>query len=154
MAEQKTKPTKASVHSFLNAVPDPQRRADAFHLLEIMKEITAEPPKMWGATMVGFGHFHYVYASGHEGDTFLAGFAPRKDALTVYFLASLQERFPSELQKLGKAKANKGCLHIKNLANVDLAVLREMIRANVTDLIARKKPPSEPASTKRRRKKQ
>src|SRR5262245_62290611 len=106
MAEPKTKPTEAGVDSFLNGVADVQRRADAFRVLEIMKEITGQPPRMWGPTMVGFGEYHYVYASGHEGDTFLTGFAPRKDALALYFTAGLQERFAAELAKLGKAKAS------------------------------------------------
>jgi hypothetical protein len=154
MAEPKTKPTEASVESFLNGVADEQRRADAFRVLEMMKEVTGQPPRMWGPTMVGFGDYHYVYASGHEGDTFLTGFSPRKDALAVYFMAGLQERFAAELPKLGKAKASKGCLYIKKLADVDLAVLREMIRANVAHLAALAKPPSQPAPAKRSRKKQ
>jgi hypothetical protein len=153
MAEPKTKPTEASVDAFLNGVADGQRRADAFRVLEMMKEITGQPPRMWGPTMVGFGEYHYVYASGHEGDTFLTGFSPRKDALALYFMAGLQERFTAELPKLGKAKASKGCLYIKKLADVDLAVLREMIRANVAHLAASAKPPSQPAPAKKSRKK-
>src|SRR5947209_12024065 len=134
MAELKTKATEVSVDSFLNGVADAQRRADAFTLVKIMKDITGMPPKMWGPTMVGFGEYHYVYASGHEGDACLTGFSPRKDALVVYFTAGLQERFGVELQTLGKAKVTKGCLYIKRLADVDLAVLRDMIRANVAHL--------------------
>jgi hypothetical protein len=153
MAEQKTQPTDASVESFLNGVTDVERRADAFRILEIMKEITGQPPRMWGPTMVGFGEYHYVYASGHEGDTFLTGFSPRKDALSLYFTAGLQDRFAAELQKLGKARASKGCLYIKKLADVDLAVLREMIRANVAQLAALAKPPSQSSPPKRGRKK-
>jgi hypothetical protein len=154
MAQPKTQPTEASVESFLHGVPDAQRRADALRVLEIMKDITGQPPRMWGPTMVGFGEYHYTYASGHEGDTFLTGFSPRKDALAVYFTAGLQERFAAELQKLGKAKASKGCLYIKKLADVDLAVLREMIRANVAHLAALAKPPSQTSPSKRGRKKQ
>jgi hypothetical protein len=152
MAEPKTKPTEASVDSFLKGVADGQRRADALRLLEIMQEITGQPPRMWGPTMVGFGDYHYVYAGGHEGDTFLTGFSPRKDALAVYFMAGLRERFAAELPKLGKAKASKGCLYIKKLADVDLAVLRDMIRANVAHLAAIAKPPR-PAPAKTSRKK-
>jgi hypothetical protein len=153
MAEPKTKPTGAGVDSFLNGVGDEQRRADAFRMLEIMKEITGQPPRMWGPTLVGFGDYHYVYPSGHEGDTFLTGFSPRKDALVLYFTAGLQERFADELPKLGKARASKGCLYIKKLADVDLTVLREMLRANLAHLTALAKPPSEPAPAKRSRKK-
>jgi hypothetical protein len=153
MAKPKTKVTEASVDSFLAGVADEQRRADAFRILEIMQEITGQPPRMWGATMVGFGDYHYVYASGHEGDTFLTGFSPRKDALVLYFTAELQERFAAELEKLGKAKASKGCLSIKKLADVDLAVLRDMIRANVAHLAALAKPQSQPAPANKGRKK-
>ena len=153
MAKLKTTVTGASVDSFLNDVADVQQRADAFQLLEMMKKITGQPPKMWGPTMVGFGDYHYVYESGHEGDIFLAGFSPRKDALVLYFNAGLQERFATELQHLGKARASKGCLYIKKLADVDLAVLRDMIRQNVAHLVALSKPPSEPTPTKRNRKK-
>jgi hypothetical protein len=153
MAELKTKPTEANVESFLNRVADGQRRTDAFRLLEIMKEITGQSPRMWGPTMVGFGEYHYVYASGHEGDTFLTGFSPRKDALAIYFMAGLQERFAKELTKLGKAKASKGCLYIKKLADVELPVLRDMIRANVAHLTSSKKSKSQAPSAKKSRKK-
>jgi hypothetical protein len=154
MAEPKTKPTEASVDAFLNGVADEQQRADAFRLLDMMKEITGKPPRMWGPTMVGFGEFHYVYASGHEGDTFLTGFSPRKGALTLYFTAGLTERFAPLLRKLGKARTGKGCLYIKKLADVDLSVLRDMLRANLAYVAELAKPTSEPAPAKRRRKKQ
>jgi hypothetical protein len=153
MAEPKTKPTEVSVESFLNGVADEKRRADAWQMLQIMKEIMGLSPRMWGPTMVGFGQYHYRYASGHEGDTFLTGFSPRKEALVLYFAAGLQERFAEQLQKLGKARASKGCLYIKKLADVDLAVLREMIRANIAHLAAPAEPPSQPAPAKKSRKK-
>jgi hypothetical protein len=153
MAKLKTQATEASAHAFLDAVSNVERRADALRILEIMQEITGQPPKMWGSTMVGFGEYHYVYASGHEGDTFLTGFSPRKDALVLYFTAGLQERFATELQKLGKAKAAKGCLYVKKLADIDLAVLRAIIRANVAHLAALAKPRSQPLPAKKRRKK-
>jgi hypothetical protein len=153
MAELKTQMTEASVDAFLNSVADAQRRADAFTILEMMKEITGLPPKMWGPSMVGFGTFHYVYASGHEGDIFLAGFSPRKSALTVYFMCGLDERFTAQLKKLGKVKASKGCLYIKKLADVDLGVLREMIQTNVAQLAGMSKPSSKSAPAKKSRKK-
>jgi hypothetical protein len=153
MAELKTKATEASVDSFLNGVADAQQREDACRILEIMKEITGEAPRMWGPTMVGFGEYHYVYASGHEGDTFLTGFSPRKGALTLYFMAGLEQRFATQLKKLGKVKTSKGCLYIKKLADVDLAVLREMIQLNVHFLAEMAKPASKPAPAKKRRKK-
>jgi hypothetical protein len=153
MAKPKTKATEASVEAFLNGVADVQQRADAFQLLEIMKEITGKPPKLWGPTMVGFGEYHYVYDSGHEGDSFLAGFSPRKSDLVLYFMAGLEARFAARLPKLGKVKTSKGCLYIKRLADVDLAVLRDMIRENVAHLVAISKPPSEPTPPKRKGKK-
>jgi hypothetical protein len=152
MAETKTKPTGVSVADFLNGVPDAQRHADAEQMLEIMQEITGEPPKMWGPSIVGFGEYHYVYDSGHEGDICLTGFSPRKDALVLYFNAGLQERFAKELEKLGKAKASKGCLYIKKLADIDLTVLKGMLRANVAHLGTLAKPKSQPAPKKGRKK--
>jgi hypothetical protein len=153
MAEQKTKPTGASVDSFLNAVANEQQRADSFRILDMMREITGQTPRMWGPTMVGFGVFHYVYDSGHEGDIFLTGFSPRKNALTLYFMAGLDKRFSAQLKKLGKAKASKGCLYIKKLADVDLDVLQDMIRANVAYLSEMAKQKSNSNAAKRGRKK-
>ena len=149
MAQPKTKPTQASVQTFLTAIADAPQRADAFQLVDIMKEITGQPAKMWGPTIVGFGEYHYVYASGHEGDTCLTGFSPRKGALTLYFNAGLEERFAAVLRKLGKVKTSKGCLYIKNLADVDLAVLREMIRKNVAYLAGISKPTTTKTSRKK-----
>lgn len=131
MAKTKTKPTEVSVESFLNRVDNADRRADAITMLELMKEITSEPAKMWGPSIVGFGTYHYVYESGHEGDICLAGFSPRKNALVVYFNGGFEERFAKELKTLGKAKTSKGCLYIKKLSDVDLSVLRQMIQANI-----------------------
>ena len=152
MPEPKTKPTEASVEAFLNGVADEKRRADAWQMLEIMKEITGLPPKMWGPTMVGFGEYHYVYDSGHEGDSFLAGFSPRKSALVVYFMAGLEERFAAQIPKLGKVKTSKGCLYIKRLDDVDVGVLADMIRANVAYLAGLAVQPSRRARAKKGRK--
>src|SRR5262245_19840827 len=126
MAEQKTKPTTVSVDAFLKKVADPQQRADAFAILKLMKDVTGLEPRMWGPSMVGFGEYHYKYDSGHEGDCFLIGFAPRKGQVTLYFMPGLQ-RFTSFLKKLGKYKTGKACLYIKKLEDVDLDVLRDMI---------------------------
>jgi Domain of unknown function (DU1801) len=152
MADLKTKPTKASVQQFLDTIADPQQRADASQILGLMKEVTGETPKMWGPTMVGFGQYHYVYASGHEGDYFVTGFSPRKGTLTLYFMAGLDQRFAGHLRKLGKAKTGKGCLYIKRLADVDLAVLREMIQANIVYLADTCKRMADAAAKKKRRK--
>ena len=135
MAEQKTKPTAVSVESFLNKVADVQQRADSFQLLELMKDITGEKPRMWGPTMVGFGTYHYVYATGHEGDCFRTGFSPRKGSFSLYVSCGLHQ-FARLLKKLGKHKAGKGCLYVKRLADIDLKVLRELIEANLKALDA------------------
>ena len=100
--------------------------------------------------MVGFGDYHYVYASGHEGDCFLTGFSPRKSALTLYFLCGMH-RFADQIKKLGKCKASKGCLYVKKLDDVDLGVLREMIQANIANLHDLAKPKA--AAAKKTRKK-
>ncbi len=130
MAELKTKKTGVSVDSFLEKVPNAEQRADAYTILELMKDITGEEPRMWGPSIVGFGEYHYVYASGHEGDMCLTGFSPRKTALTIYFYAGFAQD-AALLKKLGKCKTSKGCMYIKKLADVDLAVLREMIETNI-----------------------
>jgi hypothetical protein len=140
MAELKTKKTAVSVDSFLNAVADAQQRADAYSILEMMKEITGEEPRMWGPSIVGFGDYHYVYESGREGDVCLTGFSPHKSALVIYFNAGFFEQVGPTLKKLGKCKTSKGCMYIKKLADVDLAVLRELVQANVKRLAKTHKP--------------
>jgi hypothetical protein len=152
MAEAKTRPTTASVDAFLKAVDDEQQRADSFAVLELMKEITGLDPKMWGPSMVGFGEFHYEYASGHQGDMFRTGFSPRKGNITLYFASGLEQRFAKELKQLGKHKASKSCLHIKKLADVDLAVLRQMLEQNFAYLNALTPGDVKQASISRRRK--
>ncbi len=126
MAEQKTKATAVSVDGFLNEVADATQREDAFAVLAMMKEITGLEPKMWGPTIVGFGEYHYKYASGHEGDCCLIGFSPRKGNTSLYFMSGLV-RVEAYLRKLGKYKTGKACLYVKRLADIDVAVLREMI---------------------------
>ncbi len=126
MAEQKTKPTDVSVKAFLDAVPDERKRRDAYTLLELMEKTTGYPPVMWGPSIVGFGSYHYKYDSGHEGDAPLAGFSPRKDALTLYVMPGGDER-ETLLPKLGKHKASKACIYIKKLEDVDISVLKELV---------------------------
>ncbi|MBK7218464.1 MAG: DUF1801 domain-containing protein [Candidatus Promineofilum sp.] len=130
MAENKTKPTDASVEEFLNAVPDERKRADSFRLVEIMREITGEEPVMWGDSIVGFGSYHYKYASGREGDQGLTGFSPRKASLTIYITPGF-DRYGDLLGRLGKFTTSKVCLYVKRLSDVDEAVLRELIRDSV-----------------------
>jgi len=135
----KTRPETASADAFIAAVEDPDRRADCTRIAEIMAEATGAPATMWGASMVGFGSYHYRYASGREGDFFLTGFAPRKTNISLYIMAGFGD-FESLMQRLGKYKTGKSCLYIKRLADVDEAVLIELIGESVAWM--RKKYPS------------
>jgi hypothetical protein len=130
MTAAKTARTTASVNRFLMTVTDPDRRADCLTVLKIMKRITRADPAMWGTSIVGLGSYHYRYASGREGDWPLTGFAPRKQALTLYIMAGFK-RYPQLMKKLGKHSTGSSCLYIKRLEDVDLAVLEELIRESV-----------------------
>ncbi len=142
MAKQKTNPTDVDVGAFLDNVADDQQRADSFVLLKMMQDITGLKPRMWGPTMVGFGEYHYKYASGHEGDCFQVGFAPRKGQISLYFMPGVG-RFAAGLKTLGKHKTGKACLYIKRLADIDLTVLRGMLEKSYTEM-------KEPAQQKKR----
>lgn len=133
MYEQKTKPTGQDVNEFLDQIPDENRRQDCRALAALMKEVTGESPYLVSGNMVGFGNYHYKYASGHEGDAFLTGFAPRKDNLTLYTYAWFDGR-DELLDRLGKHKRGKGCVYIKRLADIDQNVLRELIRQSVAKI--------------------
>ena len=130
MAELKTKLNDKSVEDFLNTVEDEQKRKDSFELLKIMREISGEPAKMWGSAIVGFGSYHYVYASGREGDWMLSGFSPRKASITLYLMAGF-DQMGDELASLGKHKVGKGCLYVKSLSDIDEKVLRKMIKKSI-----------------------
>lgn len=130
MADLKTKATRVSPKAFLDKQADEGRRKDCARLVQIMKKATGEEPRMWGASMVGFGQYHYRYESGHEGDTFVIGFAPRKTDLTLYLPGAIQKS-PDLLGKLGKHKTGKGCLYIKRLDDVDLGVLERLVAVSV-----------------------
>jgi len=126
MAENKTKPTALSVASFLDAIPDQTKRADAKALVKLMQSVTGEKPKMWGPSIVGFGSYHYKYESGREGDSPIAGFSPRKAATVLYGIAGA-DGAPALLAQLGKHTTGKGCLYIKKLADVDPKVLETLV---------------------------
>jgi len=128
---QVTLPTDASVAGFLAGVPDERRREDAGRLCAIMQEITGESPAMWGTSIVGFGAYHYRYASGHEGDAPLAGFSPRRQQLVIYLASEFERRYQPVLARLGPHRAGKGCLYLKRLDDVDEAALRELIDRSV-----------------------
>ena len=129
-AELKTKVNEASVEEFLNAVTDEQTRTDCYEILKMMKQVTKEEPKMWGASIVGFGSYHYKGASGREGDWFLTGFSPRKQNLTLYLMHGF-DAHADLLKKLGKHKTSMGCLYIKKLDDVDKKVLKELVTESV-----------------------
>ena len=135
MAEAKTKPTSESVEKFLNKVSDEERRADCFAVAKIMEEITGEKPKMWGPSIVGFGSYHYKYASGREGDWPITGFSPRKKDLTLYLMMGF-EKYKDLLEKLGKHSGGKSCLYINRLSDVHVPTLKKLIKASVKDLKA------------------
>jgi len=128
--ELKTKVNDASVEGFLNSVPDESVREDCFEILKLMEQVTKEPAKMWGASIVGFGSYHYKGTGGREGDWMLTGFSPRKQNLTLYLMGGF-EKYQNLLQKLGKYKTSVGCLYIKKLDDVDKTVLKELIAENV-----------------------
>jgi Domain of unknown function (DU1801) len=120
-------PSGRAVDDFIDSLPDEGKRSDARVLSELMTEITGEEATMWGTSIVGFGRYHYRYASGREGDAPVASFAPRKQHLVVYLVSGFEDRHTRDLAKLGPHKAGKGCLYIKRLSDVDLSVLRQLI---------------------------
>jgi hypothetical protein len=133
MAELKTKPTAKSPAKFIQSIDDEQERKDSRTLMKIMKEATGASAKMWGPSMVGYGKYHYKYASGREGDWFMVGFSPRKQALTVYLMGGL-DKHQALLRKLGKHSRGAGCLYIKRLEHVDMKVLETLIHQSVSAL--------------------
>lgn len=133
MAELKTKVNDASVEDFLNAIEDEQKRADCYAISKMMQQATRAKPKMWGNSIVGFGAYHYVYASGRGGDWPLVALSPRKGNITVYIMAGF-DQYDDLMKKLGKHKTGKSCLYIKSLADVDKGVLKDLIRQSVAHM--------------------
>jgi hypothetical protein len=136
MADNKTKPTKASVAAFIDSITDQTRRADAKVLVKLMQGATGEKPKMWGPSIIGFGSYHYTYDSGREGDMPLIGFSPRK-AATVLYITTGFTGSEQLLAKLGKHTGSKACLYIKKLADVDQKVLEGLLAKSVTTMRAK-----------------
>lgn len=128
MAENKTVPTDVPVEEFLAGIEHPVRRTDGGTLLEMMRGVTGQDPLMWGPSMVGFGSYHYRYASGREGDALAVGFSPRRANLALYGLTYAPESVRL-LARLGKHKTGSACLYINKLADVDPDVLRELVAA-------------------------
>jgi hypothetical protein len=136
MAENKTKPTDASIQEYIDSRANEEQRADCKTLMAMMKKVTKQQPKMWGPSIVGYGSYHYTYESGRTGDMPLVGFAIRGRELVVYVLAEGKEQ-ESLLAKLGKHKMSKSCLYFKRLADLDKTVLEKLIKNSMDDVIRR-----------------
>ncbi len=124
-------PSGDDVAAFLNSIADDRRREDARALCALMQEVTGEPPAIWGGGIVGFGSYHYRYDSGHEGDSALASFAPRKQATVLYLAGYFEGEDAALLERLGPVKTGKGCVYVKRLDDVDRDVLRELVERSV-----------------------
>ena len=135
-ANNKTQATQSDPQAFLDAVDHPVRRADSLILDDMFRRITGWQPQMWGPTIVGYGSYHYIYDSGRQGDMCATGFSPRKSNLSLYIMPGYQN-FGGLLDRLGKHKTGAACLYINKLADVDLAVVEEIIRAGLADLQTR-----------------
>ena len=136
MADNKTKITDVSVSDFLTNVTPKTKAADAIVLDRLFRDVTGFEPRMWGPSIVGYGQYHYKYASGREGDYLATGFSPRKSAHSIYIMPGYAD-FQSILDRIGKHKTGVSCLYVNKLADIDLDVLRELIRAGLTDLASR-----------------
>jgi hypothetical protein len=131
MAELKTRVNDAaSVDAFINSVEDEEKRRDCLQIMKMMKQAARAEPKMWGTSIVGFGNYHYKYASGREGDWMLTGFSPRRQNITLYIMTGF-ERYGDLLKKLGKHTSGVSCLYIKRLKDVDVKVLKELVSESV-----------------------
>src|SRR5262245_32718328 len=130
--KMKTVATSADPLKFIDKVESESKRKDSHELVAMMRDITGEPPKMWGPSIVGFGRYHYRYASGHEGEICLTGFSPRSSALVLYLGPGIHDE--KLAAKLGKHKRGKGCLYIKKLDDVDRAVLRKLIEHSISEI--------------------
>lgn len=127
----KTTATTTSVHAFIDKHPKEEMRDDSRVLIAMMQELTGEEPHMYGPSIIGFGTYHYTYPSGHSGSAPLAAFSPRKPELVLYLWPGLFEQEPELMEKLGKHKATKGCLYVKKLADIDLKVLKAMLKKSI-----------------------
>jgi hypothetical protein len=136
MAELKTRPSRRSVTKFLAGIRDPELRRDCTTLVRLMKKVTGARPVMWGSSVVGFGSYHYRYASGREGDWFETGFSPRKGSLTIYLMGGAA-REPALRKRLGPHKTGVGCLYVKRLADLDPRVLARLVTSSVREVRAR-----------------
>ncbi|MBK9565362.1 MAG: DUF1801 domain-containing protein [Saprospiraceae bacterium] len=131
MAENKTKETDISVDHFIHSfVENDKKKSDSFKLIDMMSEWSGFPPKMWGPTIIGFGSYHYKYASGHEGDSPLIGFSPRKTAFSLYVFSPVEAQIQL-LDHLGKFKKSKACIYIKKLDDIDISILEKLCKSSI-----------------------
>ena len=139
MSDPKTRPRDGDVEVFLASVANEQRREDCRRVMAIMQELTGEPPVMWGPSIIGFGRYRQVYASGREADWMLTGLSPRKQALSLYIMTGFP-RHEALMEKLGKYKTGKSCLYINKLEDVHLPTLKKLIKQSVAHM--KKHPPT------------
>jgi hypothetical protein len=142
MSVPKTKPTEVSAESYIAAIRNEEQRNDAQRLVVLMRKVTRHEPRMWGPSIIGFGSYHYKYASGHEGDSALAALAARGRELVVYIAADFQGR-DVLLARLGEHRTGRVCVYIRRLANVDLKILEKLVARSVADTRSRYPPPDE-----------
>ena len=136
MAELKTKRNDASVDEFLSSITNRERVQDCKNVMKLMARVTNEPAAMWGSSLIGYGSYRYRYKTGRQGEWFLTGLSPRKNALPIYILSGF-DRYEDLLNKLGKHSIGKGCLYIKDLNDVDLDVLEQLIQSSVSYIKSR-----------------
>lgn len=133
MSELKTKANKKSVDRFLNSIKHEKRKTDSFELLEIFETITNKKACMWGDSIIGFGSYHYKYASGREGDWPVTGFSPGKQKLSIYVMPGFS-KYQNLMDKLGKYKTGKSCLYINKLEDVDMKILKKLLAKSISDM--------------------
>ena len=136
MTTLKTRPNTGKVRAFIDTISKDSRRQDCTTLLQLFEQVTQQQAVMWGEKIVGFGSYHYKYASGREGDWLLTGFAPGKQQLSIYIMNGFDAYQPL-LQKLGKHRTGKSCLYINKLADIDIPILEQIIQCSVADMRSR-----------------
>jgi len=130
VTEPKTQKTTNSVQAFVNTIEDERKRADSQLLIDLLRQVTGVEPVMWGESIIGFGEYHYRYASGREGNWPLTAFSPRKQNITIYLNYGFEEDVEL-MSKLGRYKTGKACLYIKNLTDIDTDVLRQVVARSI-----------------------
>ncbi len=133
MADNKTQITAQSVEDFIASIDHPTRRADAIVLDQMFRRVTGYMPRMWGPTIIGYGQYHYTYKTGRQGDSLATGFSPRKASQSIYIMPGYAN-FADIMARLGKHKTGRACLYVNKLADIDMDVLEELVRAGLKDL--------------------